>query len=70
MPRYNNRFKSAVFHEETIVDDDDKLIGRIRIKPSGVSWKPAHADQFYSVPLDKFVAWITSYKADANRTKS
>ncbi len=67
MPKYNNCFASPAYIEETICDEDGKVIGKLRIKPSGVLWKPSNARQYYSVPLETFTAWITDKTTAANR---
>lgn len=67
MPKYNNQFPSPVYIEQTICDADGKVIGTIRLKPSGVLWKPANARQYYSVTLDAFAAWITDKATGADR---
>lgn len=70
MPDYVNSFKTPVYVEETIVDADGKVIGTIRVKPSGVLWKPSGSSKYYSAPLDDFVAWITAPATKAKRTTS
>ena len=70
MPKYLNSFPSPKFVEETVVDSQGAVIGVIRIKPSGVLWKPKGQQKFYTVPLDKFVSWITAPGTRATRTKS
>lgn len=69
MPRYTNSFKRSECHEEEIIDESGRLIGRIRIKPSSVMWKPNGSRAFFSVGLDKFIAWMVSKDAEATRTK-
>lgn len=70
MPDYVNSFRAPVFREEVIVDDEGKTIGTIRLKPSGVLWKPAGSPKFYTVPLNRFIDWITNPKTKARRTGS
>lgn len=70
MPQYKNSFRSPEYFGETIVDEDGEVVGKIRIKPVSVLWKPRNARQFYSVPLDRFTEWIESPEANARRTKS
>jgi hypothetical protein len=68
MPAYVNRFKSATYIEETILDDDDGVVGTIRLKPSSILWKPSGARKFYAVPLKRFGDWIASDEAKATKT--
>jgi len=70
MPSYNNTFQSPKFYEEKILDESGELIGTIRVKPSGVLWKPKNARKYFSVTLDKFTEWITSEAANARKTSS
>ena len=70
MPKYNYSFQSPAFIEEGIIDDAGRKIGTIRIKPVSISWKPANAREFRSVPIDDFIAWVTDPKTNAKLTKS
>ena len=70
MPDYKNSFKSPVFREEVIVDENGTTLGTIRLRPSGFLWKPANSPKYYSVKLDKFVDWITDRETKATRTSS
>jgi hypothetical protein len=70
MPRYRNQFAGPSFIQETIITQEGTTIGVIRIKPSSVLWKPSGERQFYCVPLDRFIDWITSRRTRAARTGS
>ena len=70
MPDYVNSFRAPIYHEEVIVDTEGKTIGTLRIKPSGVLWKPANSPKYYSAPLEDFIAWITDPGTRAKRTSS
>lgn len=70
MPDYVNAFKSPSYAEETITANDGSIIGTIRIKPSGVLWKPANAHKFYSVPLNDFIEWITNPENKFSKTNN
>lgn len=71
MPDYNNKFKSPANVTEIIVDAKSSVtIGTIRVKPSGVLWKPKGQQKFYSVNLAKFTDWITNATTGATRTGS
>ena len=69
MPSYVNSFASPKYIEETIVNKSG-VVGVIRIKPSGVLWKPKGSQKFYSVSLAKFTEWITDGNTKAVLTKS
>jgi hypothetical protein len=64
-----NRFKPKAtnFCEETIINKKKEVIGVIRIKPSGVLWKPKGERFFYSVKLADFMAWIAHPETKAVR---
>ena len=70
MPRYKNQFARPSFIQETIITEEDSIMGVIRIKPSSVLWKPRGERQFYCVPLSRFTRWITSRRASASRPGS
>jgi len=63
-------FESQKYVEERILDENGKVFGVIRIKPSGVLWKPKGVEKFYSVSLSVFTQWITDPATKAARTKS
>jgi len=70
MPKYNNQFVRPHHYDHDIVNEKGSKVGTIRVKPTGVLWKPKSAMKFYAVPLDRFVEWITGDQAKASRTKS
>ncbi len=70
MPPYTKQFGRPKYYDHEILKMDGAKIGTLRVKPTGVLWKPKNAREFYSVSLDQFVKWITSTKSEARRTKS
>ena len=62
-------FKTSQYLDQTIVDENGATVGTIRLKPSGVAWKPKHAKRYYSKSLDDFQDWITSPSTKAKRIK-
>ncbi|PIX52998.1 MAG: hypothetical protein COZ51_01140 [Candidatus Aquicultor secundus] len=68
MPKYNNQFASQAYSEETVLDSKGGVIGTIRLKPSGISWKPLGQHKYYSVTLEAFTNWITATSTGATRT--
>ncbi|MDF9833766.1 hypothetical protein M2103_001999 [Ereboglobus sp. PH5-5] len=71
MPDYVNTFITPSYIEEIITKKETgKVVGTIRIKPSGLLWKPAGARSYYSVSLDTFTTWITSSATAAAKVKS
>ena len=53
-----NSFKPRKYQDLEIVDDAGRMIGTIRIKPSGILWAPADAKVWYGLPLAKFAAYV------------
>ncbi len=70
MPAYKYKFKSLEYFEETILDDKNDTIGTVRIKPSGILWKPKGQHKYYAVTLEQFKEWITDENTRAKRTSS
>ena len=70
MPVYKNSFRAPAYFEETIIDEEDSVIGTIRVKPSSILWKPKNAQKYYSINLQKFTEWITDSDTKAKKTKS
>jgi len=40
------------------VDEASKVVGHIRVKPSGVLWAPSNAKVWYGVSLKEFAAFL------------
>ncbi len=49
-----NRFRPKKFEDFEIIDGDDKVVGHIRVKPSGVLWAPSNAKVWYGISLKAF----------------
>ena len=68
-----NSFRAGQFTEELIVDENNKVVGTVRIKPNAILWKPkgtGGAKPFYAVPLQRFADWITDPDTKARRNKN
>ncbi|HKS62878.1 MAG TPA: hypothetical protein VJT13_14340 [Xanthobacteraceae bacterium] len=48
------RFKRLKVQIFTIVDDSKKEVGRVRIEPDSVSWRPAGESHWYRLALKDF----------------
>ena len=59
---HKNSFKKNVAVDETIVNKHEKVIGTIRIKPSGILWREGGTSGYHNAPLDDFIAWIKKYR--------
>jgi len=53
-----NSFRPRKFEDFEIVNDDNRVIGHIRVKPSGVLWAPTDAKMWYGVSLNEFAAYM------------
>lgn len=53
-----NSFRPKKFEDFEIVDEDNKVVGHIRVKPSGVLWAPANAKVWYGVLLKDFAEFM------------
>ena len=70
MPRYSNQFRRPSHQDHHILDANNKKIGTLRVKPTGVAWKPASKQKSYSVSLNAFIEWITTPSTGASQTSS
>jgi hypothetical protein len=53
-----NVFKPRKYEDFEILDDNGNKVGEVRVKPSGVLWKPKHARDWFGVDLKKFAAYM------------
>jgi hypothetical protein len=53
-----NSFRPRKFEDFEIVDDDNKVVGHIRVKPSGVLWAQSNAKVWYGVSLKNFAEYM------------
>ena len=60
MPAYTYSFTTPEYIEQEIVDAKGNKVGTIRLRPSGVLWRPAGTNKFHSVSLQDFTDWIMS----------
>ena len=67
MPPVVNKFVAPQNRTETILGPNGRVIGTIRIKPSGVLWKPSGAQSYHRVSLGDFIDWITNPNTGATR---
>lgn len=49
-----NSFRPKKFEDFEIVDGGSKVVGHVRIKPSGILWAPANAKVWYGISLPDF----------------
>ena len=53
-----NSFRSKKFEDHVIVDENELIVGHIRVKPSGILWAPADGKRWYGVSLAKFSKYM------------
>jgi hypothetical protein len=61
-----NNFRPRKFEDHEIVDDENLVVGHIRVKPSGILWAPSNSKVWYGVTLEQFARWI---EEDGKRQK-
>jgi hypothetical protein len=49
-----NCFRARKFEDFEIINDEEKVVGHIRVKPSGVLWAPSNAKVWYGISLKDF----------------
>ncbi|WP_162435690.1 hypothetical protein [Pseudoxanthomonas koreensis] len=54
-----NSFSPSKVADHTIVDADGKVVGHVRVKPSGVLWSPRDGKVWYGLSLDQFAKHAT-----------
>ncbi len=64
-----NSFRLPALVDETILDEHGKTIATVRLKPTGVLWKPKNAQMFHMVTLKQFTDWIVHPDTKARKTK-
>ena len=53
-----NSFRPRKFEDFEIVNEQEKVVGHIRVKPSGVLWAPSNAKVWYGVSLKDFSEYM------------
>ncbi len=70
MPKYKKSFGFPGFIGATILDENKKIFGKIRIKPVSVAWKSVGQGKYFTVKLEDFIDWITHVDTNAKKTAS
>jgi hypothetical protein len=55
-----NSFRPRKFEDFEIVNEQEKVVGHIRVKPSGILWAPSNAKVWYGVSLKDFSEYMES----------
>jgi hypothetical protein len=53
-----NNFRPRKFEDHEIIDGDNKVVGHVRVKPSGILWAPASSKVWYGIPLEAFAHFM------------
>jgi len=53
-----NSFRPRKFEDHEIVDDKSKVVGHIRVKPSGILWSPKNGKEWYGISLNEFSSYM------------
>ena len=56
-----NNFRPRKFEDFEIVDGNDKVVGNIRVKPSGILWAPKNSKVWYGVSLTDFSGFMQNH---------
>ena len=53
-----NQFSPSQYYDYRIKNEKGEMVGRIRVKPSGVLWAPKNARLWRGVSIRKFAAFM------------
>ncbi|PIV32248.1 MAG: hypothetical protein COS34_14200 [Lysobacterales bacterium CG02_land_8_20_14_3_00_62_12] len=53
-----NLFRPRKYEDHEIVDASNKVVGHIRVKPSGLLWSPKNGKDWYGISLAKFAEFV------------
>ena len=56
-----NNFRPRKFEDHEIVDAAGKVVGHIRVKPSGVLWAKANSKVWFGIKLKDFADFMEEY---------
>ena len=62
-----NSFRPRKFEDFEIVNEQEKVVGHIRVKPSGVLWAPSNAKVWYGVSLKDFSEYMENNGKKQNK---
>lgn len=65
MPKYSNKFVRPSYVDHKIVNEDNEIVGTIRVKPVSILWKGASKRCFKNMPLADFIKWIDQHGTDS-----
>jgi hypothetical protein len=53
-----NSFRPKKYEDHEIVDADNKVVGHVRVKPSGILWAPRSGKDWYGISLAEFSQYM------------
>ena len=53
-----NSFRPRKYEDHEIVDSNNKVVGHIRVKPSGLLWSPKNGKDWYGISLKDLADYI------------
>ena len=53
-----NNFRPQKFYDLEIINEQSLLVGKIRVKPSGILWSPKGSHTWLGVDLKSFAAFM------------
>lgn len=56
-----NSFRPRKFEDHEIVDGENKVVGHVRVKPSGILWSPKNGKVWFGVSLTAFARFMEDH---------
>jgi len=53
-----NNFRPRKFEDHEIINASSRVVGHVRVKPSGVLWAPSNSKIWYGVSLAEFARFM------------
>ena len=53
-----NNFRPEKFYDHEIINGKGLLVGKIRVKPSGILWSPKGSHNWHRVDLESFASFM------------
>lgn len=53
-----NSFRPRKYEDHEIVDEKNKVVGHVRVKPSGILWSPKNGKDWYGISLEDFAVFM------------
>ena len=53
-----NAFRPRKFEDFEIVDEEERVVGHVRVKPSGILWAPKSSKRWFGVHIDDFAKYM------------